>query len=294
MAARRSPPPPGGTAMPRARDWPACRLQPLASGCVILARWRTADMRYAFRAGLAVAAMLAAAPLRPAAAQERVDLLLVLAADVSRSMTNEKFQMQRQGYVDALINPRVIQAIQSGINRRIAATFIEWGGVGSQKVVVDWSIISDEATARRFVDELAEAPRSFTGRTSISAALDFSMAQLERAPYDAERRTIDVSGDGVNNSGRPIRHARDDALAKGATINGLVVADESPDPGNPEKVDPREEVATYYRDNVVGGPGGFVMVAESFESFGHALINKLVAEIAQTPGPRYAGLRQRR
>jgi hypothetical protein len=250
-------------------------------------------MRYAFRAGLAVAAVLVATMPRPAPAQEPVDLLLVLAADVSRSMDNAEFQMQRQGYVDALTNPRVLDAIRSGAHGRIATTFIEWSGVGSQKVVVDWSIISDETTARRFVDEIAEAPRSFSGRTSISAALDFSVAHLDQAPYDAPRRTIDVSGDGMNNSGRFITLARDNAVAKGATINGLVVAADS-DRGNPERVNPREELTTYYRDYVIGGPGAFVMVAESFESFGYALINKLVAEIAQVSWRRYAALGPRR
>ena len=251
-------------------------------------------MRHAIRAGLAAVAMLFAAAPPPGHAQEPVDLLLVLAADVSRSMDNGKFQMQRQGYVDALTDPRVLEAVRSGVNGRIAATFIEWAGVAAQKVVVDWSIISDEITARQFVDELAEAPRSFTGRTSISAALDFSAAQLERAPYEAQRRTIDVSGDGVNNSGRMITQARDDAVNKGATINGLVIASQSTDPGNPERVDPREELATYYRDNVIGGPGAFVMVAESFQSFGHALINKLVAEIAQVSWRHHAALGPRR
>ena len=250
-------------------------------------------MKHAFGAGLAVVALLAAAA-RPSSAQEPVDLLLVLAADVSRSMDNAKFQMQRQGYVDALTNPRVIEAIRSGLHRRIAATFIEWSAATSQKVVVDWSILSDETTARLFVDELAEAPRSFTGRTSISGAIDFSTARIESAPYAAERRTIDVSGDGMNNSGRQITHARDDAVAKGVTINGLVVAEESLEPGNPDRVDPRAELTAYYRDAVIGGPGAFVMVAERFESFGQALINKLVAEIAQVSRPRYAGLRPRR
>jgi len=251
-------------------------------------------MRCGFRAGLAVAAVLVATAAHPARAQEQVDLLLVLAADVSRSMDNAEFQMQRQGYVDALTNPRVLDAIRSGVNQRIAATFIEWSGVGSQKVVVDWSIISDEATARRFADELAEAPRSFAGRTSISGALDFSVDHLDRAPYEAQRRTIDVSGDGMNNSGRFITLARNNAVAKGVTINGLVVAADAQEPGNPERPDSRQELTTYYRDYVIGGPGAFVMVAESFDSFGQALINKLVAEIAQVSWRRHAALGARR
>src|SRR5262249_31710589 len=163
----------------------------------------------------------------------RVDLLLVLAADVSRSMDEPKFQLQRSGYVEALTNPRVLEAIRSGTNRRIAVTFVEWSGVVSQKVVLDWATISDEATARRFADGLVEAPRSFADRTSISAGIDFSMAQFERAPYEGLRRAIDVSGDGTNNSGRDVGSARDEAVAKGVTINGLVILSDSPTPWNP-------------------------------------------------------------
>ena len=164
----------------------------------------------------------------------------------------------------------------------------------SQKVVIDWMTIGDEKSAREFGDRLLEAPRSFADRTSISGGVDFAMAQFERAPFEGLRRTIDVSGDGMNNKGRRITQARDDAVSTGTTINGLVVATASPDQGNPERVDPTEELTTYYRDHVIGGPGAFVMVAEDFESFGRALINKLVAEIAQVSRPRHAGLQPRR
>jgi len=239
---------------------------------------------------LALAAVLTAPPLFPAAAGERVDLLLVLAADVSRSMDDPKFRLQRSGYVEALTNPRVIEAIRSGTNRRIAVTFVEWSGVVSQKVVLDWAAIGDEATARRFADGLVEAPRSFADRTSISAGIDFAMAQFERAPYEGLRRTIDVSGDGTNNSGRDVGSARDEAIAKGVTINGLVILSDSPTPWNPEHTNPPGGLANYYRNNVIGGPGAFVMVAENFKSFGNALVNKLIAEIAQAHQLRHADL----
>jgi hypothetical protein len=168
--------------------------------------------------------------------------------------------------------------------------YVEWSGVVSQRVVVDWSMIGDEKSAREFGDRLLEAPRSFADRTSISAGIDFSMTQLERAPYEAHRRTIDVSGDGTNNSGRDVATARDDAVAKGVTINGLVILSASPTPWNPEHTNPPGGLANYYRRNVVGGAGAFVMVAEDFKSFGNALINKLIAEIAQAPKARHAGL----
>ena len=241
--------------------------------------------------GSAFALVLATTLSLSAQAAEKVDLLLVLAADVSRSMDDPKFRLQRSGYIEALTNPRVLEAIQSGTNRRIAVSFLEWSGVVSQKVVVDWALISDETSARRFADGLVEAPRSFADRTSISAGIDFAMAQFDRSPYEGLRRTIDVSGDGTNNSGRDVTVARDEAVNKGVTINGLVILSDSPTPWNPEHTNPPGGLANYYRNNVVGGPGAFVMVAENFKSFGNALINKLIAEIAQAHQPRYARLR---
>jgi len=242
--------------------------------------------------GLILTTAWAAAQSTPATTGERVDLLLVLAADVSRSMDDPKFRLQRSGYVEALTNRRVIEAIQSGSNRRIAVSFVEWSGVVSQKVVIDWTTISDETTARRFADGLVEAPRSFADRTSISAGIDFAMAQFERAPYESLRRTIDVSGDGTNNSGRDVTAARDEAVAKGVTVNGVVILSDSPTPWNPEHTNPPGGLEQYYRNNVIGGPGSFVMVAENFKSFGNALINKLIAEIAQVSWPRYAALKR--
>jgi len=231
----------------------------------------------------------------PARSGEPVDLLLVLAADVSRSVDQPKFQLQREGYAAAISNPRVLEAISSGVNRRIAICFVEWSGIGAQKVVIDWMLIGNAEAARQFGDQILEAPRSFADRTSISGGIDFAFAQLERAPYESQRRTIDVSGDGTNNSGRDVTTARDDALAKGVTINGLVILSERPIPWNPEHTNPPGGLANYYRDNVIGGPGAFVMVAENFNSFGQALISKLVAEIAQAkPGHQTASALARR
>jgi hypothetical protein len=216
-----------------------------------------------------------------ARAAEKVDLLLVLASDVSRSVDAQKFELQRRGYGQAMSDPRVVEAIRSGSNGRIAVCFIEWSGVMSQKMVIDWTIIGDAETARQFGDRILEAPRSFADRTSISAAIEFSVMHLERAPFEAARRTIDVSGDGTNNSGRDVAVARDEALAKGITINGLVILSDRPLAWNPEHTNPPGGLDNYYRQNVVGGPRAFVMVAQDFNSFGQALINKLIAEVAQ-------------
>jgi hypothetical protein len=228
-----------------------------------------------------------------AAAAEATDLLLVLAADVSRSVDYQKFQLQREGYAAALSDPRVIEAIRSGPHGRIAVSFVEWSGFGAQRLVIDWTPISDVASARAFGDRVREAPRSFADRTSISGGIDFAVQQFERSSFDAGRRVIDVSGDGTNNAGRDVALARNDAVAKGITINGLVILSERPIPWNPEHTNPPGGLAHYYRENVIGGPGSFVMVAEDFKSFGRALTNKLVAEIAQTLPPRQTALAAR-
>jgi hypothetical protein len=219
----------------------------------------------------------------PSRASEPVDLLLVLAADVSRSVDHAKFQLQREGYAAAIADKRVLEAITSGRHRRIAVCFIEWSGASAQQVVIDWAVIGDEGSARRFGDQLLELRRSFAERTSISAAIDFSVKQLEGAPFQSLRRTIDISGDGTNNSGRDVASARDDAVAKGITINGLVILSDRPLTWNPEHTNPPGGLVNYFRSNVIGGPGAFVVAAENFESFGQAIVKKLIAEIAEAP-----------
>ncbi|HWM46034.1 MAG TPA: DUF1194 domain-containing protein [Xanthobacteraceae bacterium] len=226
-------------------------------------------------------------------AQEPVDLLLVLAADVSRSVDANKFQLQRNGYAAAITSPRVLEAIKSGPYGRIGITFVEWSGAGNQKVIVDWTAIGDMASALDFSAHIVESQRPFADRTSISSGIDFAMVQLEHAPFSATRRTIDVSGDGTNNSGREVTSARDDAVGKGVTVNGLVILSETPLSWNADHTHPPGGLANYYRNNVAGGPGSFVMVAENFESFGQAIINKLVAEIAATPALRIRALAAR-
>jgi hypothetical protein len=220
-----------------------------------------------------------------ARAAEPVDLLLVLAADVSRSVDQQKFQLQREGYAAAIANPRVLGAIKSGFNGRIAICFVEWSGAASQKVVVDWMLIDGPTAAQQFGDRLLESPRSFADRTSISGGIELAISQFARAPFEAKRRTIDVSGDGTNNSGRDVTQARNEALALGITINGLVILSELPLPWNPEHTSPPGGLASYYRANVIGGPGAFVLEAKDFNSFGQAIIGKLIAEIAQARPP---------
>jgi hypothetical protein len=214
-----------------------------------------------------------------------VDLLLVLAVDVSRSIDQAKFMLQRDGYAAAISNRAVLDAIKSGPNQKIALNFVEWSGFGAQKEVIDWTVIDGAGSARRFGDQIVEAPRSFADRTSISGGIEFAQTQLEHSPFRAPRHIIDVSGDGTNNAGRDVGASRDDVVAKGTIVNGLVILSNSQLLFNAEHTNPPGGLEKYYRDNVIGGPGAFVMVAEDFNAFGKAIVKKLIAEIAAAPSP---------
>ena len=223
----------------------------------------------------------------PARAAEPVDMLLVLAVDVSRSVTEPKFRLQREGTAAAITDPAVLKAMTSGPNRRIAVCLVEWATVGMQTVVVDWTVIDGPDAAHGLGDKLIEAPRSFAGSTAIGGAIDFSVRQLDRAPFASERRVIDISGDGNNNSGRLVTDARDEALARGITINALVILTPPNESFRPEHTNPAGGLEKYFQDNVIGGPGAFTVVAESHEAFGRALTRKLIQEIASiSPAPR--------
>jgi Protein of unknown function (DUF1194) len=234
---------------------------------------------------LALSALILAQVAR-ARAEEDVDLLLVLAVDVSRSIDQPKFLLQRDGYAAAVSNRAVLEAIRSGPHQKIGLEFVEWSGFGAQKLVIDWTMIDGANAARHFGDQVVEAPRSFADRTSISGGIEFAAAQLERSPFKAPRHIIDVSGDGTNNAGRDVGVARDAAVAKGITVNGLVILTDSQLLFNAEHTNPPGGLEKYYRDNVIGGPGAFVMVAEDFNAFGKAIVKKLIAEIAAAPSPR--------
>jgi hypothetical protein len=243
-----------------------------------------AAMTRTLRCLLALAVLVSAR--MPAARADDVDLLLVLAVDVSRSIDQAKFLLQRDGYAAAVSNKGVLEAINSGPHQKIALNFVEWSGFGAQKLVIDWTVIDGANTARRFGDQIVEAPRSFADRTSISGGIEFAAAQFERSPFKAPRHIIDVSGDGTNNAGREVAAARDAVVATGTIINGLVILSDSQLLFNAEHTNPPGGLEKYYRDNVIGGPGAFVMVAENFEAFGKAIVKKLIAEIAAAPARR--------
>ena len=214
---------------------------------------------------------------------ETVDLLLVLAADVSRSIDDGEFNLQRKGYAAAMTDPRVLRAIAGGRNHAIAITFIEWSGAADQNVVIDWTLVRDEEGAAGVAATMLSAPRSFLGRTSISAAIDFAMQRLAAAPDRADKRIIDVSGDGTNNAGLSITEARDEAVAAGVTINGLAIINTRSSPGYAFHTQPPGGLPKYYEENVIGGPGAFLIHIEDFNSFAEAITRKLVSEIAGIP-----------
>ena len=230
-------------------------------------------------------------PVRSAHAETDVELLLVLAADISRSVDEVKFKLQREGYAAALTHPRVIAAIQSLAGGRIAICYVEWSGATAQAVIVDWTAIGTAAEARAFADQVLAAPRRFMERTAIGAAIDFSVTQFERSPFRGQRRVIDVSGDGTNNIGRDVVAARDQALLKGIVINGLAILSEVPLAFNPLHTHPPGGLLKYYEDNVIGGPGAFAVAADSHDSFPPSILNKLIKEIALAPPERATGLR---
>jgi hypothetical protein len=208
-----------------------------------------------------------------------VDLEVILAADVSRSIDDGEFELQRKGYAAALTDPRVLAAIRGRSGAAIGVCFIEWSGDEDQQVVVDWSEIRDEEDAGTIAAAILAAPRSFMGRTSISAAIDFAMAQFAKSKWQAGRHVIDISGDGTNNSGRPVTEARDQAIAAGVTINGLAIINDKPNLGYSAHTQPPGGLPLYYRQNVIGGPNAFLLVVQDFNSFADAMANKLAKEI---------------
>ncbi len=209
----------------------------------------------------------------PVPAQTRaVDLALVLAVDASGSVDASRFDLQKRGYADAFANPRVVYAIRTGSLQAIAVTMVQWTGPEMQHVVVDWTLIDDPDSALRFSRMIAAAPRAlFGGGTSISGAIDTGMALFERSGFRGDRHVIDISGDGANNRGRPAASARDEAVRSGVVINGLPILTLEPD------------LDRYYRDNVIGGPGSFVIPVDSYENFAAAILQKLIQEIAAAP-----------
>jgi hypothetical protein len=213
-----------------------------------------------------------------ARAAEEVDLQLVLAVDASGSVDMYRFELQKRGYAAAFRNPKVLAAVRSGISQAVAVTMHQWTGPRLQVHVIPWMVVKDAASAEALAMAIEKTPRRlFSGGTSISGAIDFSRLILAQSPFTATRRTIDISGDGVNNIGRPAKVARDEAVRDGITINGLPIL--SVEAG----------LDTWYFENVVGGPGAVMVPAENYESFAEAIVRKLIMEIAGNEDGRRAG-----
>jgi hypothetical protein len=229
----------------------------------------------------AAGAAALAHPSGPARADEPVDVALVLAVDVSRSIDEDEARLQREGYRAAVSDPRVVEAIRGGMLGGIAIAYTEWAGIEYQRLVVPWTRIGNQRDAEGWAEALVQAPRASLSWTSVSGAIDHARRVMAECPYEPTRRVIDVSGDGVNNSGPPAEQARDRAVAEGITINGLPILNDRPTFGRPPPI-PLDQ---YFRESVIGGQGAFMVVAEDFESFGNAVRRKLIREIAGLGGP---------
>lgn len=228
-----------------------------------------------FAGVLGLCAALSAVPV--VAAEEQVDLELALAVDVSGSVDQDEALLQRQGYVDAFRDPEIHRAIAGGIIGKIAVTYFEWASSGDNRVLVDWTLIQDAASARIFAATLAEAPIRTGLRTSISGAIEFAVPRFGANGFQGNRRVIDISGDGPNNDGALVDLARERAVAAGIVINGLPIVNDRPNRfGFPNMAD----LDKYYEGCVIAGPGAFVVVAEDFKSFAAAVRRKLLLEIA--------------
>ncbi|WP_349369434.1 DUF1194 domain-containing protein [Salinarimonas sp.] len=223
---------------------------------------------------LLAAAVASVGPARTAQAETEVDVALVLAVDISFSMDTDEQELQRAGFVEALRSPEVHEAIDRGLIGQIAVTYVEWAGVADRHVIVPWTLVDGPESAVRFAEDLEFERIHRARRTSISNAIEFGLEMLEESGVRALRQVIDISGDGPNNEGRWVTVARDRAIERGVTINGLPIMLKRPGYLDIHNLD------EYYIDCVIGGPGAFVVPVRAPEEFVDAIRTKLVLEIA--------------
>ena len=236
--------------------------------------------RNAFVFALAAGFLAAALSTGTYADDTPVDLELVLAVDVSRSMDPDEQRLQRDGYIAAITHPDIIAAIKSGARHQIALSYVEWAGPAMQYTTVHWRVIDGPESAQAFADALAAAPiQAFRG-TSISDGLVYVKPMFDDNGFDAPRRVIDVSGDGPNNMGLPIELAREEVVRAGITINGLPIMIKQA--GGFASI---ANLDVYYEDCVIGGAGAFLLVVRSADQFAEAIRRKLVLEIADRAPP---------
>ena len=212
-----------------------------------------------------------------------VDVELILAVDVSYSMDMDELAIQREGYAQAIVSKEFLQALKTLPNGRIAVTYFEWAASSDQKIIIPWRLIDGPETADAVSNEIMKTPIRRASRTSISGAIYFAMPLFDENPYHGLRRVIDISGDGPNNNGAPVVGARDEALAKGITINGLPIMVKEPSYSTMDI----DNLDFYYEDCVIGGPGSFVVSIKDREKFKEAIRTKLLLEVAgRTPERR--------
>ncbi|MBR0822814.1 DUF1194 domain-containing protein [Bradyrhizobium liaoningense] len=222
--------------------------------------------------------------------QPSVDVELVLAVDVSYSMDPGELLLQREGYAEAIVSNEFLQALKAGPNRRLALAYVEWSGLNDQKIIVPWRLIDSHESAAAVAAEIAKAPVRMGSRTSISGAINFALPLFDADPYRGLRRVIDVSGDGVNNDGSPVTIARDAALARGITINGLPIMLEGRLPSQMDI----DDLDLYFEDCVIGGSGSFMVAIRSRDGFKEAIRTKLVLEVAGgLPRDRFVSVTER-
>jgi hypothetical protein len=231
------------------------------------------------RSALLGLAFVAGVISSPAAATE-VDLALVIAVDISYSMDPDEQELQREGFAEAFRSPLIHDAIRSGVLGRIAVTYMEWASDWDQRVVLPWTVIDNPESIMAFADQIAAIPLRRSQRTSISGAIDRAAKLFDNNGLEATRKVIDISGDGANNHGRPVVPARDAAIARGLTINGLPIMLKRP--GYMDIAD----LDVYYRDCVIGGPGAFRVPAREKAQFQAAIKAKLLLEVSGAPVPK--------
>jgi hypothetical protein len=217
------------------------------------------------------------------AAEAQVDIELILAVDVSYSMDLDELAVQREGYAQAIISSDFLKALKTGPHGKVAVTYFEWAAAHDQKVIIPWRVIDGPESADAVAAEILKAPLRRASRTSISGAINFGMQLFVENPFKGLRKVIDISGDGPNNNGEPVLIARDAALEKGITINGLPVMVKQASYATMDI----EQLDLYYEDCVIGGPGSFVIAIKERDQFKEATRTKLVMEVAGvTPSPR--------
>ncbi|MCX7373673.1 MAG: DUF1194 domain-containing protein [Alphaproteobacteria bacterium] len=210
-----------------------------------------------------------------------VDVELVLAVDVSRSVDAEEMELQFRGYANAFRDPRLAESFAGGPIGAVGVTLFTWSDWNIQEHLVPWTRMASLAECQQFAAMIDKAPRRTHLYTSISGAIDFA-GRLFGQTFEGTRRVVDISGDGINNSGRDLALARQAAVEQGIILNGLAVLDRTPPPGGLMSQQPLDE---YYRERVIGGPGAFVMAADGFEAFEPAVRRKIIREVAGLPGP---------